>query len=103
MSTAMTGLLLASAFLFEGVKTHYAKTFRYDKPDCAPVWWGGESRSVEAYGSDYCIFLDIIYTDGTGAWQKWAKLTAGTHGEDGLPDGWQEFSVHHENDMMSFL
>lgn len=79
MSTAITGLLLASAFLFEGVKTRYTKTFRYDKPDCAPVWWGGESRSVEAYGSDYCIFLDIIYTDGTGAWQKWAKWTAGTH------------------------
>jgi len=75
----MTAALLLSAFLFEGVKTRHVQTFRYETPDRAPVYWGGESRATEAYGSDYCIFLDIIYTDGTGAWQKWAKWTAGTH------------------------
>lgn len=65
--------------LFEGERTKFEKTIVYDKPDASPIYWGGTSKSIEAYGTDYCVFLDIIYEDGTATWQKWAKWTGGTH------------------------
>ena len=72
----------AAAFgemLFEGERTKFEKTIVYDSPDASPIYWGGTSRSEEAYGTDYCVFIDIIHDDGSATWQKWAKWTGGTH------------------------
>lgn len=75
----MTLSILLAAMLFEGVSGRYSTTLTYEKPTADPIWFGGESRAEEAYASDYCVFLDIHYTDGTSTWQKWAKWTGGTH------------------------
>ncbi len=75
----MTLSILLAAMLFEGVRSRYSTTLAYDRPTADPIWFGGESRAEEAYASDYCVFLDIHYTDGTSTWQKWAKWTGGTH------------------------
>ena len=81
--TALCAALAAGGafggMLFDGERERFDKTIVYDKPDAAPIYWGGTSRSVEAYATDYCVFLDIIYEDGSATWQKWAKWTGGTH------------------------
>ena len=56
------------------------KEFVYDKPSMAPVVFSGLSRSVDARVSDYCIYLDIWYDDGTTVWGRRAEWTQGTHG-----------------------
>ena len=69
-----------AAMLFTGVKERFTTVLKYDNPTSDPIWYGGESRAEEAYASDYCVYLDIHYADGTSTWQKWAKWTGGTHG-----------------------
>lgn len=80
MFAAMVAGDAFGGMLFEGERAKFDKTIVYDHPDSAPIYWGGTSRSEEAYGTDYCVFIDIIYEDGSATWQKWAKWTGGTHG-----------------------
>ena len=55
-------------------------TVKYDKPDMAPIWFGGESCASNAAAADYCVVMDAIYEDGSGAWNKRAYFSGGTHG-----------------------
>lgn len=78
--SVLTSTVLSASVLSEGEhEMRFDKTIVYDNPDKSPVYWGGTSRSVDAYASDYCVFIDIIYEDGSATWGKWAKWTGGTH------------------------
>ena len=55
-------------------------TVKYDRPDMAPIWFGGESCASNAAAADYCVVMDAIYEDGSGAWNKRASFSGGTHG-----------------------
>ncbi len=54
---------------------------RYERPDTRPIIVGGWSRAERVgAGGDYCVFLDIIYADGTPWWGKvaaWRRDTLG--------------------------
>ncbi len=41
------------------------KEITYDKPSKEPVFFSGMSRSENAHASNYCIYLDMWYDDGT--------------------------------------
>jgi hypothetical protein len=56
------------------------KEFVYDNPDTAPIVYGGESRAENVHMSDYCIYLDIYYADGSVSWGERAEFASGTHG-----------------------
>lgn len=59
---------------------NYYKEFTYDSPDRTPVVYEGWSRSADAKAEDYCIWLDVIYADGTPRWAVRTDFTQGTHG-----------------------
>ena len=64
------------------VKAGRWKTFTYDKPDKTPVLYGGWSRAEGVKSGDYCVYLDVRYTDGSKDWSKetQADWRQGTHG-----------------------
>ena len=55
------------------------RTFEYDEPTDEPIVFSGESRCEKAFSSEYCIWLDLWYDDGTPVWQRRADWTPGTH------------------------
>ena len=58
-----------------------AQVIRYDQPDMRPIIVGGWSRAEQVgAGGDYCLYLDVLYADGTPWWGKTAAWTRGTHG-----------------------
>ena len=71
-------------FLFasEGalVKRGLWKVFKYEEANDLPVLFSGWSRSDEAFAHEYCIFLDVHYSDGSAAWGRHADFRPGTHG-----------------------
>ena len=56
------------------------KTFTYDKPDTTPVVFGGWSCADGVRARDYCVYLDILHSDGSRSWGKRAQWRQGTHG-----------------------
>ena len=50
-----------------------------DAPDMRPVVFGGESKAENAYFNEYCLYLDILYDDGTWDYKYRAIFTEGTH------------------------
>ena len=42
--------------------------FEYDRPDTKPVIFSAESRAENASAADYCLWLDVHYTDGSATW-----------------------------------
>ena len=56
------------------------RTFEYDEPTTLPVIFSGESRCKDAFASDYCIWLDMWYDDGTPVWAVRADWPQGSHG-----------------------
>lgn len=52
----------------------------YEKPDRAPVLFGGWSKAEGVTASDYCIYLDIWYEGGGNAWGVTANWSQPTHG-----------------------
>ncbi len=83
----VTGLALAAAMFCAAASADDGgaftgglwRTFEYDEPSDEPVVFSGESRSENAFSSDYCIWLDLWYDDGTPVWQRRADWTPGTH------------------------
>ena len=63
----------------EGFKGGLWRTFKYDEPTDEPIVFSGESRCEKAFSSEYCIWLDLWYDDGTPVWQRRADWTPGTH------------------------
>ena len=61
------------------VKGGLWKTFQYDRPTKEPVVFSGASRCRNVRASDYCIYLDIWYDDGTPVWGERVDWTQGTH------------------------
>ena len=58
-----------------------AQVIRYDRPDKRPIIVGGWSKAEGVGGGgDYCLYLDIIYDDGTPWWGQTAAWTRGSHG-----------------------
>ncbi len=52
----------------------------YEKPDRRPVIVGGWSKAENiGGGGDYCVYLDIIYEDGSPWWAKTSRWRRGTH------------------------
>ena len=52
----------------------------YDTPDRSPIWFGGESKAVNACAKEYCLYADIAHDDGTFTYKVLAVFTEGTHG-----------------------
>ena len=78
---ALLFAFLASASAFaEPVKIGLWKAFEYDKPDMTPVFYGGESRAENVAVSEYCVYLDVYYADGSVTWGERADFDQGTHG-----------------------
>ena len=81
------GLFLAAAGAFmafaedcSSFKGGLWRTLTYDEPTTLPVIFSGESRAEDAYASDYCIWLDLWYDDGTPVWAVRADWSQGSHG-----------------------
>ena len=55
------------------------KAFDYDAPDTTPVFYGGESRAENVAVSEYCVYLDVFYADGSVTWGERADFAQGTH------------------------
>lgn len=56
------------------------QVIRYERPDKRPIIVGGWSKAEGVgTGGDYCVYLDIIYDDGTPWWGKTSKWSRGTH------------------------
>ena len=79
--------VLASSLVFavaatvhaEAVKMGLWKAFDYDAPDTTPVFYGGESRAENVAVSEYCVYLDVFYADGSVTWGERADFAQGTH------------------------
>ena len=56
------------------------RTFEYDEPTDAPIFFTGESHAEDVAAQDYCLFLDLWYDDGTPVWARRAEWTQGSHG-----------------------
>ena len=41
------------------------RRYRYENPSLEPVIYSGWSRSEGVTGGEYCLYLDIYYTDGS--------------------------------------
>lgn len=78
--TAAAVFAVAFAAIAEPVKQGLWKEFTYDVPDTTPIIYGGESRAENVRMSDYCIYLDIYYADGSTTWGERAEFAGGTHG-----------------------
>ena len=58
-------------------------TFAYEKPDTTPVVFAADVRSEEAKAVDFCLWLDVIYEDGSATWGTGLarkECRPGTHG-----------------------
>jgi len=55
------------------------QVIRYDKPDKRPIILGGWSKAENVHGGDYCVYLDILYDDGTPLWGQRSDWRGGTH------------------------
>ena len=63
----------------EPVKKGRWNVFEYDSPDKTPIVFSGWSKAKDAHAPDYCIFLDIFYSDGSATWGRKANFKLGTH------------------------
>ena len=83
MSMRLRMLCLAVAVALPAIAEEFSgglwRTFEYDEPTDVPIVFSGESRGKDAFSSDYCIWLDIWYDDGTPVWQRRADWSPGTH------------------------
>ena len=77
---AAAGAFAASAEDGASFKGGLWRTFAYDEPTTLPVIFSGESRAEDAFASDYCIWLDLWYDDGTPVWGVRADWSRGSHG-----------------------
>lgn len=73
-------LVSASAVSAEAFKQGLWKSFEYDQPDTTPIFYGGESRAENVAMSEYCVYLDVYYADGSVTWGERADFDQGTHG-----------------------
>lgn len=57
----------------------------YDAPDRRPIYFGASSRCEgvgyegDGNGSDYSVYLDVGYDDGTWDWARRVEFSRGTH------------------------
>ena len=86
---AMFAMFVALA----GVVNAEMLTFKYDKPSKTPIVYSAESWAEKARAGDYCLWLDIYYSDGSATWGSGdarAPCRSGTHGWEkttGVPRG----------------
>lgn len=43
-------------------------TFTYEKPDTTPIVFSADVKGEEAKAVDFCLWLDVIYEDGSATW-----------------------------------
>ena len=58
-------------------------TFAYEKPDTTPIVFGADVKGEEAKAVDFCLWLDVIYEDGSATWGTGLarkECRPGTHG-----------------------
>ena len=63
----------------EPVKKGLWRTFEYDNPTLKPIVFSGWSRAKNAEAMDYCVWLDIHYSNGKKAYGRKAVFRQGTH------------------------
>jgi hypothetical protein len=51
----------------------------FNPPLQHPFKFAGWSKSENAAGDDYCLYLDVFYADGTNLWGQRADFLQGTH------------------------
>ena len=49
----------------------------YETPDASPIWFGCESKAVNAYAKEYCLYTDIAHSDGTFTYKVLAVFSEG--------------------------
>ena len=77
------GAVFCAAAVEEGFGPSVRKAVierHYDTPDRSPIWFGGESKAVDACAKEYCLYADIAHDDGTFTYKVLAVFTEGTHG-----------------------
>ncbi len=52
----------------------------FDPPLRHPFMVSGWSKARNAEGSDYCLYMDVWYEDGTNLWGQRQSFKSGTHG-----------------------
>ncbi len=55
------------------------QVIKLDPPVKHPLLVSGWSKAEQAEGTDYCVWLDIIYEDGTPLWGQRTSFERGTH------------------------
>ena len=58
----------------------FVREYAFERPDRAPIWFGGESRADDVAAAEYCVYADVIYADGTALWAQRADFRLGAHG-----------------------
>ena len=84
-------------------KMRWSRVFTYEKPDKTPVVFEGWSRSEKASASDYCLWLDVHYADGTKQWAVRSDFSAGTHGWEHVRDLWIPAKPVEKIEFFAFL
>ena len=56
-----------------------SQIIRYEQPDDRPIVFGGWSKAENVNAPDYCIYLDLVFDDGTEWWGYMRNFSAGTH------------------------
>ena len=67
---------IASAQEFKGGRWN---VFTYEKPDKTPVIFSGESKAQGVQALEYCLYLDVWYSDGTPQYGVRANFSQGSH------------------------
>ena len=85
------------------VKMRWSRVYTYDRPDCTPVIFEGWSRSTDAAASDYCLWLDVHYADGTKKWAVRSDFRQGTHDWEQVRDFWIPEKPVEKIEFFAFL
>lgn len=72
--------LVPSVLLGEPVSSGLWKTVVDEVPSDKPIVFGGWSRAEAAEASEYCVLVDVTYSDGSHDWARKAHFRMGTHG-----------------------
>lgn len=69
-----TATLVPSVLLGEPVSSGLWETVVDDVPSDKPIVFGGWSRAEAAEASEYCVLVDVMYSDGSHDWARKAHF-----------------------------
>lgn len=66
----IVGCLISFVACAEDFESGYSQTFSYECPSRQPVVFGGLSKAEDAKASEYCLWLDVYYSNGEASWSN---------------------------------